>query len=78
MLERAHDLGAAVPGDWWSHRKTTASDIFDLYKEAKTRIGVMECRVVPFEDDVRGVRSTIAEVYAHVHVSTHYNDFSTS
>lgn len=78
MLERADDLGVAVPGDWWAHRKTTASKFYDLYREAKTRIGTMECRVVPFEDDVRGVRSTIAEVYAHVHLSTRYNDFSTS
>jgi len=78
MLQRAEDLGVAVPADWWSHRKTTASEIYELYKEAKTRIGAMECRVVPFEDDVRGVRSTIAEVYTHVHLRTRYNDFSTS
>jgi hypothetical protein len=34
--------------------------------------------VVSFADDIKGVRSTVAEVYAHVHLSTRYNDFSTS
>ena len=38
----------------------------------------MECRVAPFEDDIKGIRSTVTEVYAHVHLGTQYNDFSTS
>jgi hypothetical protein len=78
MLERVAELDVDVPGGWWHERKTTASTIYDLYKVAKTRIGKMECRVVSFEDDSKGVRSTIAEVYAHVHLGTPYNDFSTS
>jgi hypothetical protein len=78
MLERAAELDLAVPACWWGDRETTCSRIYGLYKAAKTRIRAMECRVVSFEDDIRGVRSTVAEVYAHVHLRTPYNDFSTS
>jgi len=78
MLERAVQLALTVPSNWWADRQTTALEIYDLYKAAKTRIGAMEYRIVPFEDDIKGVRSTIAEVYAHVHLGTPYNDFSTS
>jgi hypothetical protein len=78
MLERAAELDLVLPGDWWPDRRTTASEIYDLYRAAKNRIGAMECRVVSFEDDINGVRSTVAEVYAHVHLRTPYNDFSTS
>ena len=78
MLERATQLELTVPSNWWADRQTTASEIYDLYKTAKMRIGAMECRVVPFEDDIMGIRSTVAEVYAHVHLGTPYNDFSTS
>lgn len=78
MRERAAELELAVPGDWWAGRKATAPEMYDLYKAAKTRIGAMECRVVSFADDLKGVRSTGAEVYAHVHLRTPYNDFSTS
>lgn len=72
MLERAAALKVAVPADWWPDRKTTASDIYDMYTAAKTRIEAMQCRVVPFPDDARGVRSTAAELYAHAHLSTPY------
>lgn len=68
MLERVGELGLMVPAGWWADRETTSSTIYDLYKAAKTRIGAMECRVASFEDDVNGVRSTVAEVYAHVHL----------
>jgi hypothetical protein len=78
MTERTAELRLEVPDCWWAHRETAASAIYDLYKAAKTRIGAMECRVVSFEDDMKGVRSTVAEVYAHVHLGTWYNDFSTS
>ena len=78
MLDRAAELDVVVPADWWTDRKTTASEIYDMYIAAKTRIGAMECRVVSFADDIKGVRSTVAEVYAHVHLRTPYNDFSTS
>ncbi len=78
MLERATQLDLIVPSNWWADRQTTALEIYDLYREAKKRIGAMECRVVPFEDDIKGIRSTVAEVFAHVHLRTVYNDFSTS
>ncbi len=78
MLERASELDLEVPADWWNDRKASASDIYDLYKGAKNRIGAMEFRFVAFDDDIKGVRSTVAEVYAHVHLRTPYNDFSTS
>jgi len=78
MLENAAQLDLMVPGNWWIDRQTTAAEIYDLYRGVKTRIGAMECRVVPFEDDIKGIRSTVAEVYAHVHLGTLYNDFSTS
>jgi hypothetical protein len=78
MLERAAQLDLGVPDDWWADRKTTTAEIYDLYKAVKKRIGAMECRVVSFEDDIKGVRSTVAEVYAHAHLLTPYNDFSTS
>jgi hypothetical protein len=78
MLERAAELDLVVPNDWWGDRKTTASDIYDLYKAAKVRVGAMQCRSVTFADDSKGVRSTVAELYVHVHLKTPYNDFSTS
>ncbi len=78
MLERASHLNRAVPSNWWADRHTTASETYALYRATKTRIGAMECRVAPFEDDIKGIRSTVAEVYAHVHLGTLYNDFSTS
>ncbi len=78
MLQRASERGIVVRADWWAARNADTAEIYDLYKAAKVRVGAMECRVVPFADDVRGVRSTVAEVYAHVHLRTPYNDFSTS
>jgi hypothetical protein len=78
MLQRAAELNVAVPADWWTHRATTTSGIYELYTTAKKSIGAMECRVAPFADDVRGIRSTVAEVYVHTHLGTRYNDFSTS
>jgi hypothetical protein len=78
MLERAAALGLEVPTKWWVNRTTTTAEIYDMYKEEKLRIGAMDCRIVTFEDDVNGVRSSVAEMYAHVHLGTSYNDFSTS
>jgi hypothetical protein len=78
MLERAAARGLEVPTKWWVDRKTTTAEIYDIYKEEKLRIGAMECRTVTFDDDVKGVRSSVAEMYAHVHLGTSYNDFSTS
>jgi hypothetical protein len=78
MLERASELNLVVPAGWWTNGKAAGSTIYELYVAAKIRIAAMECRVVSFEDDLRGVRSSVAEIYAHVHLRTYYNDFSTS
>jgi hypothetical protein len=78
MLERAAQLGTAVPDGWWDDRETATAHIYDLYITAKARIGEMECRVVAFDDDIKGVRSTVAETYTHAVLRTRYNDFSTS
>jgi hypothetical protein len=78
MLQRAFDLGIHVPSEWWTDRDTSAANIYAVYRQMKERIGAMECRVVGFVDDVKGVRSTVAEVYAHAQLGTLYNDFSTS
>lgn len=78
MRRHAAEAGLVVPSGWWADRDTTAREIYALYKEQKKRIGTMECRVVPFDDDVKGVRSTIAEIYVHALLGTPYNDFSTS
>lgn len=77
-LERAADLDLLVRGDWWKHRATSASEVYEIYKDAKRRIGAMECRVVAFADDIKGIRSTVAEAYVHTQLRTFYNDFSTS
>lgn len=78
LRERAGELGVTIPASWWKTRKQETSQIFDLDKQAKLRIGSMDCRVVPFDDDGSGVRSTIAEVYVHVCLGTTYNEFLTS
>lgn len=78
MRERAHELGVPVVGGWWKRRHTDGTQLLQLFTEAKERIGAMECRVVAFEDDTRGVRSTVAETYVHAALQTPYNDFSTS
>jgi hypothetical protein len=67
-----------IPSDWWKLRHAAGTEVYDLYRAAKTRVGAMECRVVAFDDDLRGVRSSVAEVYVHVHLNTRFNDFSTS
>jgi hypothetical protein len=77
-LERAAELGLVVPNDWWKHRAKRATELYEIYKEEKRRIGAMQCRVVSFEDDLKGVRSTVAEAYVHTQLLTAHNDFSTS
>lgn len=78
LLERATAVGLAVPDDWWESRNGATSAVYDVYKAAKARIGAMDCRVVAFNDDIKGVRSTLAEVFVHVQLGTPYNDFLTS
>lgn len=67
-----------VPGDWWSNRKDHL-ELLELFRAAKHRIADhMEMRIVSFDDDELGIRSTIAEIYAHAMLGTPYNDFSPS
>jgi hypothetical protein len=54
-------------------------DYYLAFQEAKRFIREeLEYRVVAFDDDIRGVRSHVAEVYADVVLQTTYGDFSTS
>jgi hypothetical protein len=78
MREAASRRGVVVPSDWWKNRKVEGAEVYGLFRAAKTRIGSMECRVVAFEDDTRGVRSSVAEIYVHTQLRTRFNDFSTS
>lgn len=78
MRERAAELDIEIPTAWWENRKDTTANIYELFTEAKERIAQMECRIAPFLDDERGVRSTVAETYVHAVLGTPYNDFSTS
>jgi hypothetical protein len=78
MRRAAANRGTEVPADWWDARHAEAREIYRLFCAAKGRIGAMECRVVAFNDDLKGVRSSIAEIYVHTQLATRYNDFSTS
>ena len=78
MRRAAARRGIEVPAGWWDARHAEARDIHRLFCAAKARVGAMECRVVAFNDDSKGVRSSIAEIYVHAQLATPYNDFSTS
>jgi hypothetical protein len=78
MRERARELAITIPSNWWRGRDHEGQHVLELFVEAKERIARMECRVVPFIDDVRGIRSTVSETYIHAVLGTPYNDFSTS
>lgn len=74
------------PNDtWWPQRKlpegerdAAAHSLVQHFAAAKAEIRVMQLRVLPLDDDQRGVCSTLVELYVHVHLDTAYNDFSTS
>lgn len=70
--------GIEIPGEWWENRKSEGAEAYGLFRAEKTRIGAMECRVVAFDDDLKGVRSSVAEIYVHTQLRTRFNDFSTS
>jgi hypothetical protein len=78
MQKAAKRRGIEIPGDWWTNRKAEGAEACGLFRAAKTRIGAMECRVVAFDDDLKGVRSSVAEIYVHTQLRTRFNDFSTS
>src|SRR3954452_11229738 len=77
MHEAAEARGIEVPPGWWDRRGDEHKDILELFVQAKQRIAAMECRVVGFLDDARGVRSTVAETYVHALLGTPYNYFLT-
>jgi hypothetical protein len=67
-----------IPTGWWDIRDDEGSEVFGLFNEAKLRVRAMECRVVAFEDDAKGVYSSVVELYVHTQLATRFNDFSTS
>ena len=78
MQKTAMRRGIEIPGEWWENRKSEGAEAYGLFRAEKTRIGAMECRVVAFDDDLKGVRSSVAEIYVHTQLRTRFNDFSTS
>jgi hypothetical protein len=66
--------------DWWKLRKVhSPPDFFLVFQAAKEFIREdLEFRYVELEDDLRGVRSHVSEVYADVTLQTEFGDFSTS
>jgi hypothetical protein len=78
MRQAATRSKITIPAGWWDARRSEDGEACQLFRASKQRIATMECRVVAFDDDLRGVHSTIAEVYVHTHLRTPFNDFSTS
>jgi hypothetical protein len=76
--QTAEERGVPITPKWWKHRRGDGKPVYDLFCEAKDRVGSMEFRKVAFDDDLAGVRSSIAEIYAHTHLQTRFNDFLTS
>jgi hypothetical protein len=73
-------FGLERTADWWRLRKAEEPpDYYLAFQEAKRFIRMeLDYRIVAFDDDIRGVRSHVAEVYADVVLQTTYGDFSTS
>jgi hypothetical protein len=78
MQMEANSRGIYIPSNWWKNRHAEGAAVYHLFSAAKTRVGEMDCRAVAFEDDLRGVRSSVAEIYVHTQLATRFNDFSTS
>lgn len=66
--------------DWWRLREEDPPpDFFLVFQATKEFISTeLEFRHVTIEDDVRGVRSHVSEVYTDVVLQTEFGDFSTS
>lgn len=66
--------------DWWKLRdEDLPPDFFLIFQAANEFIRKeLDFRHVALEDDVRGVRSHVSEVYADVVLQTEFGDFSTS
>jgi hypothetical protein len=73
-------FGLARTADWWRLRiAQEPPDYYLAFEEAKRFIRKqLDYRIVAFNEDVRGVRSHVAEVYVDVVLQTTYGDFSTS
>lgn len=77
-LKKRFDLMRTA--DWWRLRKAEEPpDYYPVFQEAKRFIREgLDYRVVEFDDDTRGVRSHVAEVYADAVLQAAYGDFSPS
>jgi hypothetical protein len=76
--EQAAEQGIDVPPGWWANRAQHPL-LLALFLAAKRPIADdMQMRIVAFDDDELGIRSTIAETYVHAMLGTPYNDFSPS
>lgn len=66
--------------DWWKLREEDPPpDFFLVFQAAKEFISEeLKFRHLAIEDDVRGVRSHVSEVYTDVVLQTEFGDFSTS
>lgn len=67
--------------DWFRKVKDLDEpvELYLAFQEAKRFLREdLDFRFVAFDDDVRGVRSHVAEVYADCILQANYNDFSTS
>jgi hypothetical protein len=65
--------------EWWKLRKEPEPPDFWLaFQEAKRFVSRLDFQRVTFDDDVRGVRSHVAEVYVDAVLQTTYGDFSPS
>lgn len=77
-LKKRHALKRTE--QWWGlRRRPEPPDYYFAFQEAKRFIGRdLDYRLIAFEDDVRGVRSHVAEVYTDAVLQARYGDFSTS
>jgi hypothetical protein len=78
-LKKTYKLQRAA--DWWTRLRhlNPPPDYYVVFQDAKRFIREeLEFRCVRFDDDVRGVRLHVAEVYVDVILQTKYGDFSPS
>lgn len=65
--------------EWWSLRTMPEPpDFYLAFQGAKSFVSELGFQLVVFDDDIRGVRSHVAEVYMDVVLQTTYGDFSPS
>lgn len=74
----AAEQGVPIVPKWWKHRSGEGKPVYEVFCDAKARVASMEFRKVAFNDDLMGVRSSVAEIYVHTHLRTSFNDFLTS